>query len=98
MDLNYDAIGVSPASGAVYGRGAHMRHMAWLFAAFLPSVAVSQNLIVDGDFATPAGPSTFSTGYTNISCGGGTQPGQYLIATNPHACNSGFASFGNPSN
>jgi hypothetical protein len=62
----------------------------------LTGLAGASSLIVDGDFSSPAGPSTFSTGYSNITCGGGTEPGQYAIATNPNTCNSAFASFGDP--
>jgi hypothetical protein len=72
-----------------------MKNLLWILPVLLASSA-SANLIVDGNFASPASPSTFASGYSNISCGGGTEPGQYAIASNPNTCNSGFASFGDP--
>lgn len=73
-----------------------MKKLLWILPVLLASSASAGNLTVDGNFASPASPSTFASGYTNVTCGGGTEPGEYVIASNPNTCNSGFASFGDP--
>lgn len=73
-----------------------MKNLLWILPVLLASSVSAFNLIVDGNFSSPAGASTFSTGYSNVTCGGGTEPGEYVIATNPNTCNSAFASFGDP--
>jgi hypothetical protein len=67
--------------------------MTVAICCFASPDARAGNLIVNGDFS--AGNTGFTSGYTHVPNGTGTQPGDYGVVANPaKAFTNGYVSFG----